>query len=162
MADVQIRRFTDSDWPSVWPIVRDVIQAEDTFAVDPGLTSEQAYDFWVDGHTVVAVNDAGEITGTAHMDANRPARGSHIATASFMVSSAARGQGVGEAMVRYALDWAREQGFSGMQFNAVVETNTSAVKLYERLGFRIIGTVPGAFDHPVKGRVGLHIMFIGF
>ncbi|WP_255375612.1 GNAT family N-acetyltransferase [Saccharomonospora sp. CUA-673] len=109
MAVVQIRNFTDADWPAVWPIVREVIRAEDTFAVAPDLTSEQAYDFWVDGHTVVAVNDAGDIAGTAHMDANRPGRGAHISTASFMVSSAARGQGVGEAMVRYALDWARAE-----------------------------------------------------
>lgn len=160
--NVQIREFADADWPAVWPIVHEVITAEDTFAVDPSLTSGQAYDFWVDGHTVVAEDDTGEILGTAHMDANRPARGAHVATASFMTSAAARGRGVGEAMVRYALDWAREQGFAGMQFNAVVETNTSAVKLYERLGFRIIGTVPGAFDHPVQGRVGLHIMYIEF
>jgi RimJ/RimL family protein N-acetyltransferase len=46
-----------------------------------------------------------------------------------------------------------------MQFNAVVETNRAAVELYERLGFRVIGTVPGAFAHPTLGRVGLHVMY---
>jgi ribosomal protein S18 acetylase RimI-like enzyme len=66
---------------------------------------------------------------------------------------------VGEALCRFALDWAREAGFAGMQFNAVVETNSAAVDLYRRLGFTVIGTVPRAFAHPTLGRVGLHIMY---
>ena len=65
-------------------------------------------------------------------------------------------------MVEHALGWARAHGFAGMQFNAVVETNTAAVKLYLDLGFSIVGTVPGAFDHPTLGRVGLHVMYIEF
>lgn len=158
---MQVREFSDADWDAVWPIVQEVIQAGDTYAVEPDLTPEQAYEFWVTGqHTVVAVDDAGDVLGTAHMGPVRPGRGSHIANASFMVSSAARGMGVGETMVRAALRWASTEGYAGMQFNAVIETNTSAVKLYERLGFHIVGTVPGAFDHPVQGRVGLHIMYI--
>lgn len=72
------------------------------------------------------------------------------------------GRGVGEALCRFALDWARANGFAGMQFNAVAETNRSAVRLYERLGFTVIGTVPGAFEHPEEGRVGLHIMYCPF
>lgn len=76
-----------------------------------------------------------------------------------MVAAAARGRGVGEMLCRHVLDLARADGYAGMQFNAVVETNVAAVKLYERLGFGIVGTVPGAFDHPELGRVGLHIMY---
>src|SRR5713226_508180 len=76
-----------------------------------------------------------------------------------MVAGEARCKGVGTALCRYALDWAREHGYAGMQFNAVVETNVTAVEIYKRLGFTVIGTVPGAFEHPVQGRVGLHIMF---
>jgi ribosomal protein S18 acetylase RimI-like enzyme len=75
-----------------------------------------------------------------------------------MVAPAARGRGVGDALCRFALAWARAQGYAGMQFNAVVEAN-QAVDLYKRLGFTIIGTVPGAFAHPTHGRVGLHIMY---
>jgi ribosomal protein S18 acetylase RimI-like enzyme len=73
----------------------------------------------------------------------------------------ARGNGVGTALCSYALDWARSHGYAGMQFNAVAETNRAAVKLYEQLGFTIVGTVPGAFEHPEEGRVGLHIMYCG-
>lgn len=31
-----------------------------------------------------------------------------------------------------------------MQFNMVLSQNTGAVKLYERLGFEIVGTIPNA------------------
>ena len=116
---------------------------------------------WVErppGLTVVA-DDGGRVLGTAKMGTNRPGPGSHVATASFMVATAARGHGVGTALCHHALDWARERGYAGMQFNAVVETNRAAVALYERLGFAVVGTVPGAFRHPAQGRVGLHVMY---
>jgi GNAT superfamily N-acetyltransferase len=161
---VEIRVFADNDWPRVWPIVREIVRAGDTYTYDPALTAEQARNAWVETppwHTVVALED-GRILGTAKMGPNKAGPGSHISTASFMVSGAARGKGVGTALCRYALDWARERGYAGMQFNAVAETNTSAIEIYQRLGFTIVGTVPGAFEHPVAGRVGLHIMYCPF
>jgi L-amino acid N-acyltransferase YncA len=109
--------------------------------------------------TVVAVDDDGLVLGSAKMGPNRPGRGAHIATASFMVSPAGRGRGVGRALGQHAIEWARAAGYHGMQFNAVVETNTAAVRLWEALGFEIIGTVPEAFDHARLGLVGLHVMY---
>ncbi|VXC23429.1 GNAT family N-acetyltransferase [Aeromicrobium sp. 9AM] len=159
---MQIREFDEADWPQVWPIVREVIRAADTYTYEPTLTADEAYDVWVEGppgRTVVAV-DGDTIRATAHMSANRPGPGSHVATASFMVAADGRGQGIGGALVRDALDWARAQGFAGMQFNAVAASNTSAVELYERHGFTIVGTVPGAFEHPTLGRIGLHVMYV--
>ena len=73
-----------------------------------------------------------------------------------MVGPAARGHGVGRALASYVVEWHREQGYRGIQFNAVVETNTAAVALWESLGFVVVGTVPEAFDHPVHGYVGLN------
>jgi GNAT superfamily N-acetyltransferase len=98
------------------------------------------------------------VLGTAKMGPNRPGPGSHVATASFMVAADARGRGVGRALGEYALSWAKEQGYAAMQFNAVVAANHVAVRLWQELGFHIIGTVPEAFAHPILGRVGLHIM----
>lgn len=158
---VLIREFAEADWPQVWSIVSEVIQAEETFPYDPAMTAEQAYDMWVErppGRTVVAV-EGDRVLGTAKMGTNRPGPGSHISTASFMVAADARGRGVGTALCREALDWARERGYAGMQFNAVVETNHAAVELYRRHGFAVVGTVPGAFAHPKHGRVGLHVMY---
>lgn len=161
MRAVQIREFVEGDWPRVWPIVREVVQAQETFAYDPAMTAAQAHDLWIEappGLTVVAV-EGDRVLGTAKMGTNRPGPGSHVSTASFMVAADARGRGVGTALCRFALDWARGRGYAGMQFNAVVESNRSAVELYERHGFRVIGTVPRAFAHPALGRVGLHVMY---
>jgi GNAT superfamily N-acetyltransferase len=158
---MQIRDLEDTDWPQVWPIIREVVRAGDTFTYDPRMSEATARDIWVQappGRTVVA-HDGGSIRGTAHMNSNRPGAGSHVSTASFMVAAGARGQGVGGALVRDALDWARGRGYAGMQFNAVAASNGSAVELYQRLGFTIVGTVPGAFQHPTLGRVGLHVMY---
>lgn len=161
MRRVRIRELTDDDWPLVWPIIRDVVRAQETFTYDPAITEPAARDMWVEsppGLTVVAT--LGErMLGTAKMGPNRDGPGAHVATASFMVDAAARGRGVGSELCCFALDWARERGFAGMQFNAVAASNGTAVQLYERLGFEIVGTVPGAFSHPTLGHVGLHVMY---
>jgi GNAT superfamily N-acetyltransferase len=158
---MHIREYVDTDWPSVWPIFREVVAAGDTFAYDPGWSSTQAREVWIEappGRTVVAC-DGPRVLGTAKMGPNRPGPGSHVSTASFMVAGDARGRGVGRALGEYALSWAREQGYAAMQFNAVVESNDVAVGLWQALGFRIIGTVPEAFEHPKLGLVGLHVMY---
>ncbi len=158
---MEIRPFTDTDWPQVWPIVRDIVRAADTFAYDPAMTEAEARAIWIErppGLTVVAIEND-RVLGSAKMAPNRPGPGSHIATASFMVPAEARGRGVGKALCGFALDWARDRGFAGMQFNAVAESNVGAIALYRQLGFQVVGTVPGAFAHPTLGRVGLHIMY---
>ena len=157
---MRIREYIDSDWPAIWPIFQEVVTAGETYAYDPEWSSEQAREVWVEGppgHTVVAC-EGSQVLGTAKMGPNRPGRGAHVATASFMVAGEARGRGVGRALGEYALTWAQAQGYAAMQFNAVVESNRVAVRLWQELGFQIIGTVPEAFDHRTLGRVGLHIM----
>lgn len=164
MHTVRIREFVEADWHRVWPIVRQVVRAGDSFTYDPEMTAEQAYGIWVvapPGRTVVAV-DGDQVLGTAHMHANRPGPGSHVSTASFMVAADARGQGVGTALCEFAVEWARRRGFAGMQFNAVAESNKDAIVLYQKLGFSVVGTVPGAFEHPSLGRTGLHVMYRAF
>ena len=158
----RIRDAAESDWPAIWPIVREVVVAADTFPYDPGLTEDEGRAMWMvasPGRTTVAV-DGAAVAGTANMYANRAGPGAHVASASFMVASAARGRGVGRALVEDALSWARAAGFRAMQFNAIAETNVEAVALYRSLGFSIVGTVPEAFDHPEHGLVGLHVMHL--
>lgn len=142
---MEIREFTEADWPQVWSIVREVVRAEETFVYDPAMTEEQARQTWLEpvpGRTVVAV-EGDRVLGTAKMGANRSGPGAHVSTASFMVAAGARGRGVGAALCQDALAWAGARGFAGMQFNAVVESNEAAVRLYRRLGFQVLGTVPG-------------------
>ena len=162
MTDPAIRPATQDDWPRIWPIFDATVRAGETYAYPLDLTSEQARDLWLErppGLTVVLEEDD-EILGTAKMGPNRPGPGDHVGTASFMVAESARGRGVGRRLGEYVVQWHRDQGYRGIQFNAVVETNESAVRLWQKLGFEIVGTVPGAFRSPTRGYVGLHVMYL--
>ncbi|MDQ1645609.1 MAG: hypothetical protein QOJ50_1793 [Cryptosporangiaceae bacterium] len=157
-----IRTADPADWPRIWPFFTRIVTGGQTYAYPEDLTPDEAEALWMEqppGRTVVAERD-GEIDGSAKMGPNRPGRGSHVATASFMVDPERRGNGVGRALGEHAIEWARAAGYRGMQFNAVVETNTAAVALWRSLGFGIVGTVPEAFDHPEHGFVGLHVMYL--
>jgi L-amino acid N-acyltransferase YncA len=157
-----IREAGEDDWPQIWPIINDVITEQQTFAYDPAMTEYDAKRDWLltaPARVVVAADDE-LILGTANMYANRPGPGSHVASGSLMVAKQARGKGVGRALTTDMISWARRSGFAAIQFNAVVETNTAAVLLYENLGFVTLGTAPGAFRHPILGPVGLRIMWL--
>lgn len=157
-----IRDATPGDWPAIWRFMRGIVAAGETFAWDPGTTEDEAHAMWMHeppGRTVVAVNDAGTILGTAETHPNYGGPGSHIANAGFMVDPGHSGQGVGRALARHVLSQARADGYRAMQFNAVAQTNTSAIALWRSLGFDVLATVPEGFRHPVKGYVGLHIMY---
>lgn len=158
-----IRDATDDDWDAIWPFFRDVVQAEETYAFDPGTSYDAGRAIWMEtppSRTAVAVDDDGTVLGSSKMGPNRGGPGSHVGTASFMVPSASRGRGVGRALAEEMVAWHRARGFHGIQFNAVVETNASAVHLWKALGFTIVGTVPEAFRHPEHGLVGLHVMYL--
>ncbi|MYX18292.1 GNAT family N-acetyltransferase [Streptomyces sp. SID8374] len=156
-----IREATTEDWPAIWPFFHTIVAAGETLTYPPDLGKEEAQGWWYVGapnRVVVAVDDTGEILGTAKMNRNHMGNGSHVASATYMVDPAHSGKGVGRALCEHSVDWARTSGFRAMQFNAVVETNTRAVKLYESVGFEVIGTLPEGFNHPTEGYVGLHIM----
>lgn len=157
-----VREATIDDWPSIWRFFNTIVAAAETFPYDPEMDERTARESWMvgaPGRTVVAVADDGAVIGTANMYANREGGGAHIASASFMVDPANHGRGAGRALGEDALEWARANGFRGMQFNAVVESNTRAVRLWESLGFEIMGTIPEGFRHPTEGYVGLHVMY---
>jgi ribosomal protein S18 acetylase RimI-like enzyme len=156
---VIVREATDADWPQVWPIVRAVVRAGETYTYDQDLTEDTARALWMQlppGRTYVAVEGA-TVLGTAKTHPNQGGPGAHVANASFMVDAAHGGKGVGRALAEHAIAEA-SQHYRAMQFNAVVETNTHAVRLWQSLGFEILTTVPEAFHHPVHGYVGLHVM----
>ncbi|HEX5568700.1 MAG TPA: GNAT family N-acetyltransferase [Streptomyces sp.] len=158
---MDIRTASDEDWPSIYRFYSTIVAEGRTYAFPEGQSLEEARPWWMErppGNTVVAVRE-GEIVGSAKMGPNRPGRGSHIGTASFLVDPAHQGGGIGRALGEYVVEWSRAQGFHGIQFNAVVEANAPAVRLWTSLGFEVIGTVPESFDHPEHGLVGLHVMF---
>ncbi|GAA2026484.1 GNAT family N-acetyltransferase [Pseudokineococcus marinus] len=157
---VRIRTATAEDWPAIEPVFRTVVGAGETYAYPDDLTSEAARDLWLEqppGWALVAVDDEG-LLGTAKAGPNRPGRGAHVGTASFMVAPEASGRGVGRALGEAVLARLAAEGYRAVQFNAVVETNTRAVALWRSLGFTVVGTVPEAFDSRTHGLVGLHVM----
>src|SRR4051812_24623282 len=158
---VVIRAATERDWPSIYPFFSEIVAAGETYAYPEQLSLEDARAFWMaepPGRTVVAV--AGRsVLGTASMGPNRPGRGSHVATASFMVDPRHQGRGLGRALGTHVVEWARSAGHRSLPFNAGGQTNDAAVHLGQALGFRILTTVPEAFDRARHGLVGLHLMF---
>jgi L-amino acid N-acyltransferase YncA len=160
-AKVPIRDANEDDWPSIYPFFSEIVTAGRTYAYPENLSIDDARSYWMarpPGRTVVAL-DNDVIAGTATMGPNRPGRGSHIATASFMVDPRQQSRGVGRALANEVIDWARREEYRAIQFNAVVETNEAAVHLWKSLGFDVLATVPGAYDHAEHGFVGLHVMY---
>lgn len=157
-----IRDASDADWGQIWPIVLSVVRTGETYTWDPDAGEDAARAWWLQAppfRTFVAVDDNGVITGTAKSGPNHGGGGSHVANASFMIDAAHAGLGIGRQLAQHVLAEARADGFRAMQFNAVVENNTYAVRLWESLGFTTLATVPEAFRHPTEGYVGLHIMY---
>jgi GNAT superfamily N-acetyltransferase len=155
-----LRRAENSDHDAIWDIFRAVIATGDTYVFDPNMSREEAFAFWFrpENQTYVAEND-GRIVGTYLLKPNQPALGAHVANAAFMVSPAARGLGVGRRMGEHCLAEARRLGFRALQFNFVVSTNERAVRLWQQLGFEIVGRLPGAFRHAQLGFVDAYVMF---
>ena len=161
-APVRIRPLEDADWPQVHDLVVEVARAGETYALEVPADQRQTREFWVGEHLVVAVDEEhpDRVLGAAKAGPNRPAQGSHVGTASFMVSGAARGRGVGRALGEEVVAWHRDAGFEAVQFNAVVASNTAAVALWHSLGFAVVGRVPGAFRRPSGAAVDLLVMHL--
>jgi L-amino acid N-acyltransferase YncA len=157
---MKIRRATDADRDAIWNIFHSVVATGDTYAIDPNISRTDALQYWYGNHTDAYVAETdGRIVGTYTLRPNQAGGGSHVANAGFMVSPDARTQGIGRAMAEHCLSNARRLGYRAMQFNFVVSTNESAVRLWQNLGFEIVGTLPGAFRHPQKGYVDVHVMY---
>ncbi|MFT2009708.1 N-acetyltransferase family protein [Pontibacter sp. 13R65] len=155
-----IRKATAADTAGVWEIFREVIQAGDTYVFDPATPQEDLQKHWFAPYMYTYVaEEGGHIIGTYILKPNQIDLGAHIANGSYMVHAGFRGRGVGEALCLHSLQEARQLGFRAMQFNIVVSTNTQAVKLWQKMGFSIIGTVPEAFQHQELGLVDAHIMY---
>lgn len=156
-----IRRFRTEDWAQLWPLLQTTFASGDTYAYAPDSSEEEIHKTWIEAPlaTYVACSDDGAILGSYMLKANQPGLGSHVCNCGYVTAADARGQGIASAMCEHSQAEARSFGFRAMQFNLVVSTNTGAVRLWQKLGFDIVGTLPGAFKHRQLGYVDAHVMF---
>lgn len=160
LQSLQIRRARKEDREALWQIFHAVVAGGDTYVFDPNISRKRALAYWLGPKTrcYVALSEQG-IVGSYILKANQPGLGSHVANAGFMVSPSARGRGIGRAMAEHCLREAARLGFRSMQFNFVVSTNKTALRLWKDLGFRIVGTLPGAFRHTRRGFIDVYVMY---
>lgn len=149
-----------ADWADIWPVLREVARAGETYCWPRDITEDRARAIWMAPapNLTLVLRDGDALLGTATLHPNHDGPGAHVANASFAVDPRSRGRGAGRRLAEDTLARARAEGYRAMQFNAVVETNVGAVALWRSLGFRVLATVPEAFRHPTAGYVGLHVM----
>lgn len=157
---IAIRPAADADWPAILAIVKPVLAAGETYAIDRDLDDEGVRTYWMmPVHEVFVAEIGGQMVGTYYLMHNQRGGGAHVANCGYMTAPEARGKGVARAMCEHSLERARQRGFRAMQFNHVVSTNSRAVALWQSLGFAIVGTLPEAFNHPIHGYVDSYVMF---
>jgi L-amino acid N-acyltransferase YncA len=165
---MKIRAATEADRDAIWKIFREVIVAGETYPIntDFGRNDALAYWFQPGAHAYVCEQQIGsggakekQVVGAYTVHPNQSGGGAHVANAAFIVAKEVRGRGIGRVLGEHCLDEARRFGFRAMQFNFVISTNEAAVKLWQDLGMKIVGTLPAAFRHPEKGYVDVYVMF---
>ena len=158
---IKIRPYNDADWPTVWKIMEPVFRSGETYAFATTIGEDEARKEWVDKPelTFVAEDGEGKIAGTYYLKPNQPALGAHVCNCGYIVAEEARGQGIATQMCEHSQKVALDYGFRAMQYNLVVSTNEGAVRLWQKLGFEIVGRLPGAFKHPRQGYVDALVMY---
>jgi ribosomal protein S18 acetylase RimI-like enzyme len=155
-----IRPAETGDHDAIWAILEPVLRTGETYTLPREISREDALAYWFcEGHEAFAAEDGGEVLGTYYLRANQGGGGSHVANCGYVTATAAMGRGVARAMCEHSLEHARSRGFKAMQFNFVVSSNERAVRLWQSLGFTIMGRLPKAFLHPRLGYVDAFVMY---
>ncbi|AQA00828.1 GNAT family N-acetyltransferase [Sphingopyxis sp. QXT-31] len=154
-----IRPADAGDRAAIWAIIGPVIGAGETYTLARDMSEAEALAYWFGADKAVFVaEEGGVVLGTYYLRANQAGGGAHVANCGYMTGAAATGRGVAQAMALHSFDEAKARGFRAMQFNFVVASNERAVRLWESLGFAVVGRLPGAFEHPALGFVDALVM----
>lgn len=161
MTSITFASMTEEDFSAFWPTFQAIVAAQETYAIDPDISFDAAYQLWcrTPQASWVAKSESGQVLGAYYLKANAAGPGDHICNCGYMVTPAARGKGIARTMCEHSLRQAQELGFLAMQYNAVVATNDVALALWQKLGFSIVGTVPNAYRHARLGFVDTHVMY---
>jgi L-amino acid N-acyltransferase YncA len=157
---MKIRPATKQDIPAILEIVAPILRSGETYAIDRTMNDDQVIAYWmgVDKHTLVA-EDNGEIVGTYYIRQNQGGGGSHVCNCGYMTSPKATGRGIARRMGEDSFVRAKKMGYRAMQYNFVIASNAAAVSLWPKLGFEIVGRLPGAFMHPTLGETDALVMY---
>jgi len=165
MTDFTILPYVEADWPECWQLLQAVFKEGTTYPYGAETSETDAQTIWIRDKTgvfVVRDQKSHAFLGTYFLKPNQACRGAHVCNCGYITAPTARGRGIATQMCLHSQVFAVESGFSAMQFNFVVATNKGAVRLWQKLGFSVIGTLPGVFDHPEHGYVDAHVMFKQF
>jgi ribosomal protein S18 acetylase RimI-like enzyme len=157
---MRIREARPGDEAAIAAIILPTLRDGTTYSLDPQMSEAMALAYWLgaDKETFVA-DDGGAIVGTYYMQPNQGGGGRHVCNCGYMTDAALAGRGIARRMAEHSLRHARDRGYRAMQFNFVVSTNERAVRLWQSLGFEIVGCLPGAFEHPSAGYVDAFVMY---
>jgi ribosomal protein S18 acetylase RimI-like enzyme len=156
---LKIRAVRSDDAGAIWAILEPIIRAGEVFAVSRTLDREGGLAYWLSpGNEVFVAEDGGQVLGSYFLRSNLPGGGSHVANCGYMTAMGATGRGVAGSMCAHSLAHAKDRGYRAMQFNFVLSTNQTAVRLWQRMGFEIAGRLPKAFAHPSFGDVDALVM----
>lgn len=159
-APVRIRRASIADGDAIWRILEPVLRAGETYALPRDLVRGDALAYWFgDGRQTFVAAAGDDVLGTYYLRPNQAGGGSHVANCGYVTAPRATGRGIARAMALDSLERARAAGFRAMQFNFVVGTNQRAIRLWQSLGFEVVGRLPGAFSHPTLGFVDALVMY---
>ncbi|RKZ59040.1 MAG: GNAT family N-acetyltransferase [Candidatus Parabeggiatoa sp. nov. 2] len=158
---IKIRRFEEPDWIIVWAIIEKVFRSGETYPFSPDITENDAHKVWIEVPTAtfVAIDSNNEIVGTYYIKPNQPTLGAHVCNCGYIVAEKAQRKGIASAMCQHSQKEALSLGFKSMQYNLVVSTNETAIRLWKKHGFEIIGTLPKAFNHKSLGFVDAFVMY---
>jgi ribosomal protein S18 acetylase RimI-like enzyme len=157
---LNIRKAEARDAAAIAAIILPTIREGATYTLDQNLSEKEALAYWMapDKETFIAEQE-GAVLGTYFIRPNQAGGGRHVCNCGYMTAAAATGRGVARRMCEHSLEHARSRGYRAMQFNFVVSTNERAVKLWQSLGFEIVGRLPAAFKHPSAGYVDAFVMY---
>jgi RimJ/RimL family protein N-acetyltransferase len=157
----KLRKYSQSDWPEVWRIIKPVFRAGESYAYSPDISEQAAKEIWINTPAAVylASDATGNVLGTYYIKPNQPTLGSHVCNCGYIVAAKAQGKGIAAKMCLHSQRKALELGFSAMQYNLVAISNEGAIHLWKKHGFEIVGTLPLAFNHARLGLIDALVMY---
>jgi L-amino acid N-acyltransferase YncA len=158
---LSIRLATEADWPGIWTIFEPIVRQGETYPLDTDLGEDAARAYWfAPDKTLFVADDAQDgLVGSYYLKPNSTGPAAHVANAGYIVRADMRGRGIAQALCRHSFAEARQLGFRAMQYNLVISTNDRAVRLWQHMGFAVVGALPGAFRRPNGDYVDALVMY---